>query len=45
MQKEYQSASSTKEIIDNVSTNILWHVEPLLGIDQEISNYTTVVAK
>jgi hypothetical protein len=24
---------------------ILWHVEPLLGSDHEISNYTTVVAR
>jgi hypothetical protein len=25
--------------------NILWHVDPLLGDDHEISNYTTAVTK
>jgi hypothetical protein len=24
---------------------ILWHVDPLLGKDKEISNYTTAIAK
>jgi hypothetical protein len=26
-------------------TLILWHVEPLLGNDLEISNYATAIAK
>jgi hypothetical protein len=25
--------------------NILWHVDPLLGDDHEISNYTTAVTR
>jgi hypothetical protein len=30
--------SSTKEITDIVSTDILWHVDPLLGNNCKISN-------
>jgi hypothetical protein len=26
-------------------TLLLWHVEPLLGNDREISNYSTAIAK
>jgi hypothetical protein len=26
-------------------TNILWHVDPLLGNDREINNYITAIAK
>jgi hypothetical protein len=29
----------------NIFLTILWHVDPLLGNDLEISNYTTAVAK
>jgi hypothetical protein len=31
--------------IFNNSETILWHVDPFLGNDREISNYATAVAK
>jgi hypothetical protein len=30
---------------ETVEIEILWHVDPLLGTDREISKYTTTVAK
>jgi hypothetical protein len=37
--REYDSKKQIKVL------NILWHVNPLLGNDSEISEYTTVIAK
>jgi hypothetical protein len=31
--------------VEYIGGRILWHVEPLLGNDRGISNYTTAVAK
>jgi hypothetical protein len=30
---------------EHTNTYILWHVNPLLGNDREISNYTTAITK
>jgi hypothetical protein len=42
-----KEATSTSDYIgsDSRVINVLWHVDPLLGNDREISKYTTAVSE
>jgi hypothetical protein len=44
-QKEYATQLLTAQLAFVLFILILWHVDPLLGNDHEIGNYTTAVAK
>jgi hypothetical protein len=37
--------ASIKLTVNNICTNIMWHVEPLLGKDGEIGDHTVAVAR
>jgi hypothetical protein len=39
------SGKGSKRNVAVMNTKILWHIDPLLGNDREISNYTTAISE
>jgi hypothetical protein len=46
LHRYYTGSASNSEMLLNIKLErILWHVDPLLGNGEEVSNYTRAVAK